>query len=340
MKPLFRLTLLTALIMISCERADDPSLFPADRGFFLLNEGNYLAGNGSLSFYSTETRKIYNDLFTTENERALGDIPSYMAVDGDRGFIIVNNSGTIEVVDMRTMESLATITGLNSPRQMAISSRKGYVSSLYSTAVSVIDLDKLEIAGSFDLGSTSEAMVIADGKLFSACWSGGNTVVVTELETEEVITSVTVGLEPESMVLDKSGKLWVLCTGGWNGEEIPRLVKINTVTCEKETEIFFRTAGDNPSSLIANKAGDTLYFLDEGVRRMPVTASVLPSEAFIAAGERLFYKLAAGPGGQVVVTDAIDYQQKGDLLVYNSRGILEDTEKAGIIPGFMFFMQY
>lgn len=340
MKQIFKLLLLCVLILISCERGDDPSLFPSDSGYFLLNEGNYLAGNGSLSFYSTDTKKIYNNLFTTENERALGDIPSFMAVDGDKGFIIVNNSGTIEVVNMLTMESLATITGLNSPRQMAISGRKGYVSSLYSTEVKVIDLDKLEITGGFDIGCTSEAMVIAGGKLFTAHWSGGNRIVITDLETEEGIASVTVGLEPESMVLDKNGKLWALCTGGWNGEEIPRLVKINTVTFEKEAEIFFRTAGDNPSSLTSNAAGDTLYFIDEGVRRMPVTASALPSEAFIADGDRLFYKLAAGQGGQVVVTDAIDYQQKGELLVYNSRGILEDTEKAGIIPGFMFFMQY
>ncbi|MCK7531000.1 MAG: hypothetical protein MZV63_08135 [Marinilabiliales bacterium] len=63
------------LSCFSCERADDPSLFPSGSGYFLLNEGNYLAGNGSLSFYSTETKEIYNELFRTENERALGDIP-------------------------------------------------------------------------------------------------------------------------------------------------------------------------------------------------------------------------------------------------------------------------
>lgn len=340
MKTLFKLLLMFVPILVSCERADDPSLFPTGSGYFLLNEGNYLAGNGSLSFYSTETKKIYNELFRTENERALGDIPSFMAVDGDRGFIIVNNSGTLEVVDMLTMESLATITGLNSPRQMAINGRRGYVSSLYSTEVTVIDIDKMEITGHFDIECNSEAMAIADGKLFTAHWSGGNKIVVTDLETEEVLTSVTVGLEPESMVLDRNGRLWVLCTGGWNGEEIPRLVRINTATYEKEAEMFFRTVSDNPSSLTANAAGDTLYFLDEGVRRMPVTASALPSDVFISAGDRLFYKLAAGPGGQVAVTDAIDYQQRGDLLVYNSRGVLEDTEQAGIIPGFMFFMQY
>lgn len=338
MRIIIRILPLFALMLVSCERGNDPSLFPAGPGYFILNEGNYLAGNGSVSFYSTETNKIHNDLFTAQNGRALGDIPSFIAVDGDRGFIIVNNSGTIEVVSMLTMESLATVTGLNSPRQMVISGRKGYVSSLSSNEVTVIDLDMMEITGDFNIGCTSEAMAISGDKLFSAFWSGGNRIVVTDLATEEVITTITVGLEPESMVLDMNNKLWVLCTGGWNGEEIPGLIRINTVTYEKEAEMFFRSVMDNPSSLTSNAAGDTLYFLDEGVRRMPVTASSLPSEAYIPAGARLFYKLAAGPGGQIAVTDAIDYQQTGDFLVYNSKGELADTEQAGIIPGFMCFM--
>lgn len=339
MKLLLRLLLLTVPVVLSCERGDGPSLFPAGEGFFILNEGNYLAGNGSISFYSTGSQEIHNDLFNARNERALGDIPSFISVDGSRGFIIVNNSGTVEVVNMLTMESLATITGLDSPRQMVIHGRKGYISSLYSGEVTVIDLDNMDVSGTFDIGCSSESMAITGGKLFTAHWSGGNKIVVTDIGTGEVITSVTVGLEPESMALDRDNKLWVLCTGGWNGEEIPRLVKINTSTYEKEAEMFFRTVTDNPSSLVINAAGDTLYFLDEGIRRMPVTAAALPAEAFIPAGERLFYKLAPGMGGLIGVTDAIDYQQRGDFLLYDSHGELVDSEQAGIIPGFMYFTQ-
>ena len=84
-------------------------------------------------------------------------------------------------------------------------------------------------------------------------------------------------------------------------------------------------------------AGDTLYYLDEGVRRMQVTADALPSGVFIPAGDRLFYKLIAGPRGMVAVTDAIDYQQKGDLLIFSSSGELTDSGQAGIIPGFMLY---
>ncbi|MRR22935.1 hypothetical protein EG830_08145, partial [bacterium] len=222
------------LIAVSCEPQENPPVYPHGEGFFILNEGNYLAGNGTVSFYSMETGEIYNNLFGTVNGRGLGDIPSFIAASGNTGYIVVNNSGTIEAVDLRTMESLGTFTGLNSPRQMVIYQGKGYLSSLQAPEVTVIDLDHNEITGSIDLGKTSEALAVADGKLFSAHWSGGNTITVTDLSTEEVIKTITVGLEPESMVIDRNGKLWVLCTGGWQGEEIPRIVTINTSTLEKE----------------------------------------------------------------------------------------------------------
>lgn len=336
MKTLFKtLALITLAVANSCETIDEPSLFPEGEGFFILNEGNYTQGNGSVSFYSTETGDIYNNLFSKANQRALGDIPSCMAVYGNTGFIVVNNSGTIEAVDLRTMESLGTLTGFDSPRQMIISGNTGYVSSLQSEKVTVIDPDKIEKRGWLHVGSTTEAMVISGGRLFSAHWSGGNSIAVTDLASGELVTSVTVGLEPESMVIDRNGKLWILCTGGWMGEEIPRIVRINPSSLEAEAEFLFRTVDDNPSSLTSNAAGDTLYYLDEGVRRISITAAALPDAAFIPAGDRLFYRLMVTPGGMIAVTDAIDYQQKGDLLVYNSKGELVDTEKAGIIPGFM-----
>ena len=47
----------------------------------------------------------------------------------------------------------------------------------------------------------------------------------------------------------------------------------------------------------------------------------------------------ACPGGKVAVTDAIDYQQKGDLLLFSRTGELVDSGQTGIIPGFMLYMK-
>ncbi|MDX9903692.1 MAG: hypothetical protein RB288_06410 [Bacteroidales bacterium] len=332
------LVFLVPMILIACEGNNvEPTLFPKGEGCFILNEGNFMAGNGSVSFYSLETGEIYNGLFRTMNNRPLGDVPTFIATDGTTGYIIVNNSGTIEAVDMITMKSLGTVTGLNSPRQMAISGRKGYVTSIASNELAIIDLDLLEVTGYIDIGCTSEAVLISGGKLFTSNWVAGDRIVVVNLVTEEVITSVTAGTEPESMVFDKNGKIWVLSTGGYI-QDLPKLVRINSVTYEKEAEMIFGSVSDYPASLTVNGTGDTLFWLQEGVRRMPVSSASLPDEAFIPSGERFFYDLGTGPGGRIFVTDAIDYQQKGDLMIYDSRGELEDIEQAGIIPGFIRFM--
>jgi YVTN family beta-propeller protein len=341
MRNIVLLLMAIAPFIISCNRLkDEPErLFPGGEGFFILNEGNFMAGNGSLSFYSHETSVIYNNLFSLKNTRALGDVPTYITNDGKKGYIIVNNSGTIEVVDMLTLESQGTVTGLSSPRQMAIYRRKAYVSSLNSDNITILDIDDLAIEGTIEIGCSSEAMMISGKKLFVANWAGGDKVVVIDLETDEVIKSIITGLEPESMALDKNGILWVLCTGGYMNEEVPRLTKINTITLEKEEELTFMTLSDNPSSLTINGGGDTLYYIDEGIRRMPVTSVQLPSEPFVPSLGRLFYKVSISRHySMICVTDAIDYQQKGDLLIFSSSGELLDTEQAGIIPGFMFWM--
>jgi DNA-binding beta-propeller fold protein YncE len=340
MKNLLALILLLSAVLVSCSKEKEPDLFPGGKGLFILNEGNYLAGNGSLSFYSSETKSIYNDLFSAKNIRTLGDIPTFLATDNGTGYIIVNNSGTIEKIDMETLESLGTITGLtSSPRQMVIYNGKGYVSSLYTNNITIIDLAEFDVEGQIDIGCTSEALKLLGSTLFAANWSGGSKIVAVDLLTKQFQNIVT-GMEPESMVLDKYNKLWVLCTGGWNNEEIPQICKINTSTLAVETTLSFRTNTDNPSSLTINSTGDTLYYIDEGIRRMPISASSLPSDVIVSPGTSLFYKVAPAPWkGNFYVTDAVDYQQTGRLMVFDKNGTLIDTENTGIIPGFMYFTE-
>lgn len=341
MKKLIISLVLISFFLISCDRIkDEPGLFPEGRGLFILNEGNFLAGNGSVSFYSPDSAKIYNDLFSATNNRLLGDIPTYLAVRGDRGYIIVNNSGTIEEVDIHNMHSIKTLTKLSSPRQMAIYNGKGYVSSLSSEYIYIIDLEHLSLSDSIKVNSTTESLIVAGGRLFAAHWAGGSDIVVVDLSDNSVETTIQTGMEPESMVLDKNGKLWVLCTGGYMNEEIPRIIRINTATLSVESEMLFRTNTDCPSSLAINNGGDTLYYIDEGIRRMTITASSLPSTVLVPANGRLLYKLAAAPwNGAIYATDAVDYQQKGNLLVFDKSGNNTDEEQAGIIPGFMYFTE-
>lgn len=341
MKNLIRLVLIS-LMIVSCQKTPEfpNSKYTLGGGVFVVDEGNFKAGNGSLSFYSYDSSKIYNDLFYSVNGRPLGDVPNSMAIKGNSAYIIVNNSGKIEVIDQSTLKSTATITGLISPRNISfINDNKAYVSSLYSDSVTVINLINNSISGYINMRRTSESIAITGYKAFISNWAEGKEVMVINTLTDQVVDSITVGIEPESMAFDRNGMLWVLCNGGWTRDNYAELVEINPTTDYIEKTLVFPTKDDSPTCLKIDVLGKTLFYLNNGVRQMDITAAEIPSGTFInqESGE-YFYKIGINPiDNDVLVTDAVDFVQQGYLLLYTSSGNLVSKLKAGVIPGSMCF---
>jgi DNA-binding beta-propeller fold protein YncE len=314
-------------ILFSCSKTSDNNgdSYLAGSGVFILNEGNFFGGTGSLSFYSYDSAKMYNDIFAKVNGRPLGSVPNAMYITGSKAYIVVNNSGKIEVVNLDAMESIGTINKLNSPRNMAfINAGKAYVTSLYSDSLTIVNLNTNTISGYINLRRTSESVLISDNMAYVSNWSGGREIMVINVLNDKVTDSISVGNEPESMVLDKYKKLWVLCNGGWSRQNFAELNVINTATNKVEKKIVFPSKTQSPTSLTIDSKGETLYYLEKGVHQME--------------GSRLFYKLGINPlNNDVVVSDAVDYQQKGSVMIFRNDGTPVDTEKADIIPGSLCF---
>ena len=54
-----------------------------------------------------------------------------------------------------------------------------------------------------------------------------------------------------------------------------------------------------------------------------------------------FYNLGINPvNGDIFVTDALDYQQRRRLLIFNNKGELLSEMFAGISPGRLYFTQH
>jgi hypothetical protein len=345
MKRIFLLLLVT-LIALSCERnPDDQRIhdpeesFLAGDGVFIINEGNFTWGNGSLSYFSYDSLEVHNNIFARVNERPLGDVPNSMTINGDYVYIVVNNSGKIEVATKKSMKSVATVTGLLSPRNIAvINGEKAYVTSLYSDSLAIMDLKNNNISGYINIRRSSESIAVTGEKAFVTHWYGGDDIIVVNTENDEIVDSIKVGKEPESMVIDKNYILWVLCNGGWARENFAELVGINTQTNEIIKRYNFSSILDSPSSLGINGRGDTLFFLEKGVRRMSINDCELPEFPFIGQKNRNFYKLGINPvNGDIFVTDAVDYQQNGFIYIFNSKGDSLNRHQLGIIPGLMYF---
>jgi hypothetical protein len=81
-----------------------------------------------------------------------------------------------------------------------------------------------------------------------------------------------------------------------------------------------------------------MYFLNNGIFRMAVNESVLPVNAFVAKGIKIFYGLGVSPNDYMIyAADAIDYSQKSNIYVFSPSGEQKKVFKAGFLSNGFYF---
>jgi len=342
MRKYLTIAVLVAVVFSACKKEETtPEENNLKDGVFIVNQGNFTAGNASLSYYDTGDQKVANDLFYAVNNVPLGDVAQSITINGNLAYIVVNNSGLVYVIDRKTAEFQGKIEGLTSPRNLLmISDQKAYISDLVSNSITIVHPSTYEVTGNIPVNRSTESMVLDGNKAYVAHWSGylqplkNNKVLIIDTEEDVVIDSIEVGVEPNSMLLDHDNKLWVLCSGGYDSEEIPSLWKIDIQSKSVIKKYEFSDIAMNPVGLVGNGTGDKLYFLNNGVYSMSVSDESLPGDPVIAPGGKFFYTIGIDPqNSDIYLSDALDYTQNGLIYRYDESGTMKDSIEVGIIPG-------
>jgi len=351
MKVLFTLAIIivTSILLLttSCKKNDDdPITGKYSNGVLISNEGPFMDGTGTVSFYDPVNKIIENNIFQTLNNRPLGNIVQSVEVFNGKAFIVVNNAGKVEVVDAGTFESEAVIEGLTSPRFfVGINNSKAYISD-WNGEIAIIDLNTYTKTGSITTGASPDQMLIDGNRVWvinSAGWTSDSTVTIIDSQTDNPLQTIVVGDNPVGIVKDADGKIWVLCGGisDWmnpanntNGS----LVRINPVDFSIETSIVLEGSDFGPR-LAINGTGDKLYFsfLGNIYVRDVNSASAMKSEPLIS---KSCYALGIDPlSGEIYLSDPIDFAQPGVVYRYDASGnTILDSITAGIIPGNFLFL--
>lgn len=332
---------LFALLLFSCkEDKPVPPVLDIHKGqsVFILNEGNFMWGNASLSHINLNTMQIREDVFSAHNQRPVGDVlNSALSVNG-QFWLIVNNSQKIERLNEITLQALEPIHGLHSPRFGArVGLGKVYVTDLHANRIHIINETSGVLSGHIPVSGWTEGLVLSQGYVW-VCNTSADRLYKINPELDQIVDSVQVGDAPRSVVSDKDGKIWVLCEGGIPPQETAgSLWKIDPVSVSAELSLSHAQNSDHPSRLSISPDGSLLYWLKDGVFRMAIGETVLPGQAWIPSNGKLFYGLGISPVNDIFVSDAKDYVQKGKVYRYSADGLPNGTWDAGIIPGGFYF---
>jgi hypothetical protein len=162
----FSLLIIAVVFSITFSSCDDGTNEPGlyTNGVFVINEGSFGSSNSEISFIHSDN-SINNNLYAANNSSLiLGDVFQSMHIANNNAYLVVNNSNKIEVVAINNLQHKATINGVKLPRYMVSLNGKGYITEYIA-------------------------------------FGNNGKIKVVDLSSNTIVDSVTVGIEPENVLV-------------------------------------------------------------------------------------------------------------------------------------------
>lgn len=323
---------------------------PAEgRRIYIANEGSLGNGNASLSVFNVDKDSVYNDVFTQKNNQPLGDIFQSMLIADDRLYMAINNSDKIVVVSKKDFSFIGSIT-VRKPRYMLqVNDEKMYVSSLYYPEINIVNPKTMQVLGKIDTDyPNSEGMTMLNNKVYACNWDTAcNYFYEIDPATDKITARINLaGRASQQVLVDRNEKLWILA-GNVYKQKTATLTQVDPVTKTIIKSFTFPAQADMMKP-VWNPGKDTLYFLGvnynggtdyNGVYRMSINATGLPSQLFIPA-QALQYYWALGidsATNHIYLGDPKGFIQKGNVSVYETNGTRIKSFEVGLGPGYFYF---
>lgn len=323
---------------------------PETRGILILCEGNYNGNNSTITFFSTKDSVKFRDVYGPANNGAkLGDLANSMQIFGNKLYIAVDQSNKIEIIDTATYKSVGRIdlTNPSSPREMYFKdSTSAYVTSFYGGAVAKFNPLTQSVTKVIPVGDNPEGIAAANGKIYIALNGPfptyGNLVVVMNQNTDIVIDTVKVGLNPRFILKDKAGDLYVVCTGGYPPQDSTGKGGIYKISAATGKVVDSLVIYKNPNK--ACFVGDNIYIINsDGVQKASFISHTVTTAPVIAGMKvNAIYGVVYSinydsENGLLYLGNCKNYSQDGEIAVFTLNGTEKYRIATGINPNTVLF---
>jgi hypothetical protein len=292
----------------------------------------------------------------------LGDVGNDIAVHGDEVWMVINNSGIVEVVSAKDEIEIATVT-VPTPRNIAFDNKYAYVTSWagayanYGADYSITDysnpkgqvyrinLSTKKVEGSVEVGYQPEGIAAYNGKLYVAnsggiasqlppSYSYDNTVSIIDAASFKVEKTVEVQVNLKNVYSDGKGNIYVTTLGNyWDVHSGLYMISASAPEQVKAISDYVSVSAQN---------GDTVYCIGtdseydwSGTPHVYSAWSVtsgVKKDLSLSLQEATPYGLAVLNADTFFVADAGDYFNPGSVACYY-KGSRRWSVTAGVCPG-------
>jgi YVTN family beta-propeller protein len=346
MNKLILLNALLLLIIIGCSETNDPIIPPPpanSSGVYVVNEGLFTQNNASLSYKNLEDGTVTNNAYwSANNGNSLGDNANSMTIFDSKGYIAVDNSNKVEIINLDDFKSFGFIDlGTNgSPREIYVKDENtAYVTSLNLDQVAKLDLQTKTVTTRINVGRKPEGLREANGKLFVANSGFGNdkTVSVIDMASDMVIATLQVGLNPRVVLNGVDNFVYVVCTGSYSDTSIfSGVYKIDPAANTVVDSILVKK---NPGEACFIDATTMLVVNSDGAVKVDLTTKSVSStplilgttvNSFFGVIHSISYDLLRAT---IYCGNPKDFTQNGEVVTFDLNGNETGRFNVGLNPG-------
>lgn len=263
--------------------------------------------------------------------------PGFGGMAFANGMLLLAQPGAsaVDVFDPVKRRTIAQITGLQSPRSIAVDVQAGrvYVADHGSNSIAIISTDGWKVVDSIALTGSPDALVLDDGKLY---WTDADAGTLSQLDvrTKQDVARVDLGGMPRSIALGDHGTIFV------SVQDQHQIVALDP---QLKIANRFTLNASQPTGLIYDPQYRELYVsvrgavlainADTGAEVSRVTAPEGVDALWLDGDSRTLYAASEGTlqvlsaKGNLTQIDSILTEVKGHTVAYDS------AKRLVLVPG-------
>lgn len=291
-------------------------------------EGNFQYSNASLSIIDLDRGEVHNNLYRNANDRSIGDVLQSIQMQGDSLFVVMNNSGSVKILNSKTFEEIDSFDGFVSPRHLQfVGKHEFFVTDLYSNKLIRFNYRTKQIVSEIETEGWQEEMILSDDKLYISNIDKER-IDVLDFGSEILIDSIMLSFKP-TFIRQMNNSEIIAAGLNRNDESFLAKISLESLTVKEQKM---------PSSLIGIDVynGEIYWCNAKSILKVDMENNI--SVRMLEFSITTPYSFRIHPiEGYIVITDASDYISNGGVILYELSGHKIGEFEVGIIPQASWF---